>query len=58
MNEIKQSLPIEFQSTFELKLHAGRYLTQRPSCFETSIAQEWKGDYLLIVIFSEFIFVF
>ncbi len=52
MNKIKQGLPVEFQSTFELKLHTGRYLKQRPSCFETSISQEWKGDYLLQVFFQ------
>jgi hypothetical protein len=50
---MKQSLPIEQQSTFTLKLLAGKYLQQRSTFFETSIHQQWKGDYLLLVNFEK-----
>ncbi|CAF1230175.1 unnamed protein product [Adineta steineri] len=47
LNTIKQRLSIEYQSTFELKCFASKYLRQRPSFFDTSIRQQWIGDYLL-----------
>jgi hypothetical protein len=51
INEIKEGLPIEQQSKFELKLLAGKYLEERSSFFDTNIYQEWKGDYLFLVNF-------
>ncbi|CAF5114159.1 unnamed protein product, partial [Rotaria sp. Silwood1] len=47
IKQIEQRLPIKLQSTFELKLLAGKYLQQRPLFFDKSIYQEWHGDYLL-----------
>lgn len=47
--KIIQRIPADQRAIFELKLLAGDYLQQRPSFLETSIRQEWKGDYLLLV---------
>ncbi len=44
-----QRIPAEQRAIFELKLLAGDYLQQRPSFLQTSIRQEWKGDYLVLV---------
>ncbi|CAF1389118.1 unnamed protein product [Rotaria sordida] len=49
IKKIEQRLPIKLRSEFELKLLAGKYLQQRPSFFDKSIYQEWKGDYLVIL---------
>jgi hypothetical protein len=49
--KIIQRIPTEQRAMFELKLLAGDYLQQRPSFLETSIRQEWKGDYLILVSF-------
>ncbi len=49
--KIIQRIPAEQRAIFELKLLAGDYLQQRPSFLETSIRQEWKGDYLILVSF-------
>jgi hypothetical protein len=57
IKQIKQGLPIEQQSTFELKLLAGKYLQQRSSFFDISIYQQWKGDYLALVNYSWIFFV-
>jgi hypothetical protein len=47
--KVIQRIPANQRAIFELKLLAGDYLKQRPSFLETSINQEWKGDYLLLV---------
>ncbi|UJR31157.1 hypothetical protein I4U23_018664 [Adineta vaga] len=44
--KIIQRIPADQRAIFELKLLAGDYLQQRPSFLESSIRQEWKGDYL------------
>jgi myosin-1 len=46
--KVIQRIPANQRAIFELKLLAGDYLKQRPSFLETSINQEWKGDYLLL----------
>ncbi|CAF0740879.1 unnamed protein product [Adineta steineri] len=46
--KIIQRIPADQRAIFELKLLAGDYLQQRPSFLESSIRQEWKGDYLLL----------
>ncbi|CAF1126177.1 unnamed protein product [Rotaria sp. Silwood1] len=46
--KVIQRIPPDQRAIFELKLLAGDYLQQRPSFHETSIRQEWKGDYLLL----------
>lgn len=47
--KIIQRIPADQRAIFEVKLLAGDYLQQRPSFLETSIRQDWKGDYLLLV---------
>ncbi len=47
--KIIQRIPANQRAIFELKLLAGDYLQRRPSFLQTSIRQEWKGDYLLLV---------
>ncbi|CAF1179599.1 unnamed protein product [Adineta ricciae] len=46
--KVIQRIPADQRATFELKLLAGDYLKERPSFLESSIRQEWKGDYLLL----------
>ncbi|CAF3153265.1 unnamed protein product [Rotaria sp. Silwood2] len=46
--KVIQRIPADQRAIFELKLLAADYLQQRPSFHETSIRQEWKGDYLLL----------
>ena len=47
--KVIQRIPADQRATFELKLLAGDYLRQRPSFLQTSIRQQWKGDYLSLV---------
>lgn len=44
--KIIQRIPANQRVVFELKLLASDYLQQRSSFMQTSIRQEWKGDYL------------
>ncbi|CAF4613532.1 unnamed protein product, partial [Rotaria magnacalcarata] len=46
--KVIQRIPDDQRAIFELKLLAADYLRQRPTFQETSIRQEWKGDYLLL----------
>ncbi|CAF1653644.1 unnamed protein product, partial [Adineta ricciae] len=46
--KVIQRIPADQRTIFELKLLAGDYLKERPSFLESSIRQEWKGDYLLL----------
>ena len=52
--KVIQRIPADQRAVFELKLLAGEYLKERSSFLESSIRQEWKGDYLLLVRLFEF----